>query len=153
MITDALNTIASDVALNTGAAGNYVIGDQIDLQVTANGIGALLGNATLFLVIVAEDTWTSGGAATASFSLLTDADPALGSPTVVATTAVAALASGVSGTVIGILPIPPGFAWERYIGLRQTTGVAAFTGGSINAFLTQSPPARFHYPDDAAVSF
>ena len=31
MITDKLATFADDTALNTGAAGDYVIGDQIDL--------------------------------------------------------------------------------------------------------------------------
>lgn len=153
MITDKLNTIADGTALNTGAAGNYVIGDQIDLQIAANGIGALLGSAALFLVIVADTTATSGGAATASFSLLTDGDSALGSPNVIATTAVWPVASMTAGTVLGIIAIPPGATWERYIGLRQTTAVAAFTGGAINAFLTQSPPARFQYPDNSAIVY
>lgn len=153
MITDKLNTIADATALNTGAAGNYVIGDQIDLLVAANGIGTLLGQAALFLVIVADTTATSAGAATASFSLLTDGDPALGTPNVVATTAVWPVASMTAGTVLGILAIPPGMTWERYIGLRQTTGVAAFTGGAINAFLTQSPPARFHYQNSPSIVY
>lgn len=153
MITDKLLTIADDTALNTGAAGNYVIGDQIDLQVTANGIGALLGQAALYLVIVVEDAATSGGAATATFSLLTDDDPALGSPNVVASSGTLAVANMTAGTLVAVIPVAPGVAWQRYIGLRQTTGTAAFTAGSINAFFTQSPPARHQYPQNAAITY
>lgn len=153
MISDKLLTFADDTALNTGVAGNYVIGDQIDLKVTDRGIGALIGNAALFLVITVEDAATSGGSATASFSLLTDADPAMGSPTVVATTGALAVASMTSGALVTVLAVPVGFAWERYVGLRQTTGTAAFTAGSINAFLTPTPPSRFSYPQNAAISY
>lgn len=153
MISDKLLTFADDTALNTGAAGNYVIGDQIDLGVSARGIGALIGSAALYLVITVEDDATSGGSATTSFSLLTDGDSAMGSPTVVATTPAYAVADMNPGTLLAIIAIPVGYAWERYIGLRQTTGTAAFTGGSINAFLTHTPPARFHYPQNDAISY
>lgn len=153
MITDKLLTIADDTALNTGAAGGYIIGDQIDLQVTQNGIGALLGAAALYLVIVIEDAATSGGAATVAFDLVTDGDPALGSPAVVASSPELPVAQLVSNRIVAIIGVPVGATWERYIGLRQRTGTAAFTGGSINAFFTQSPPARFHYADNPAIQY
>lgn len=153
MISDKLLTFAENTALNTGGAGNYVIGDQIDTEVGARGIGALTGAAALFLVITVTGAATSGGSATASFSLLTDADPAMGSPNVVITTAAIPVASLGAGTLVAVIALPVGFAWERYIGLRQTTGTAAFTGGTIDAFLTSTPPSRFHYPQNSAISY
>lgn len=153
MLSDTLLTFAQNTALNTGAAGNYVIGDQIDTEVAARGIGALTGAAALYLVIAVTAAATSGGSATASFSLLTDGDPAMGSPTVVVTTAAIPVASLVAGTLVVAVALPVGFAWERYVGLRQTTGTAAFTGGSIDAFLTTMPPARHQYPQNSAISY
>lgn len=152
-ISDALATFASDTALNTGAAGNYVIGDQIDLGVATGGLGATLGVAALYLVIAVEDDATSGGAATASFSLLTDDDPAMGSPTVLATTGVFAVADMNPGTLLGIIPLPISTGVLRYLGLRQTTAVAAFTAGSINAYITPTPPYRHAYPQNDAISY
>lgn len=153
MICDKLATFADDTALNTGAAGNYVIGDQIDLGVTARGIGALVGNATLYLVITVEDAATSGGSATAAFSLLTDGDSGMGSPTAVFTTEAVAVAAMTAGKLMAVQALPVGIAWERYIGLRQITGTAAFTAGSVNAFLTTTPPARHSYPQNSAISY
>lgn len=153
MISDALSTLANGTALNTGAAGNYVIGDQIDLGVSARGIGALTGLAALYLVITVDVTATSGGSATASFSLLTDGDPAMGSPNVVFTTPAIPVASLTAGTLVCAVALPVGFAWERYVGLRQTTGTAAFTAGAVTAILTQTPPARFHYPQNSAIDY
>jgi hypothetical protein len=46
-----------------------------------------------------------------------------------------------------VLAVPISDAVERYIGIQQRTGVAAFTAGKINAFLTTTPPARRAYPD------
>lgn len=152
-ISDALATFASDTALNTGAAGDYVIGDQIDLGVAADGLGALVGLSALYLVIVVEDAATSGGAATASFSLLTDTDSALGSPTVLLTTPVYALADMAAGALLAVIALPISLSLERYIGLRQTTAVAAFTGGSINAYLTPTPPFANKYPQNDAISY
>lgn len=153
MISDALNAIANNTALNTGAAGNYVIGDQIDLGVTARGIGANIGAGAVYLVITVDTTATSGGSATASFSLLSSAATDLGTPDVVFTTPAIAVASLTAGTLVCAIALPVGFAWKRYIGLRQTTGTAAFTAGAVSAILTQTPPARFHYPQNSAIDY
>lgn len=153
MISDKLLTLADGTALNTGAAANYVIGDQIDTRVSARGLGAMVGAATLYLVITVDTTATSAGSATASFSLLTDGDSAMGSPTVVFTTPVLPVASLTAGTLVCAMALPVGFAWERYIGLRQTTGTAAFTAGAVSAILTHVPPARFSYPQNDAISY
>lgn len=144
MICDALATFADGVALNTGVAGSYIIGDQIDLRIAAHGIGVL---DNLWLVITVDTTATSGGAATGLFSLVTDTDPALGSPVVIASSAAIPVASLTAGTQVLAVQLPASGSYERYIGIQQTTGTAAFTAGKVNAFLTQTPPARRSYPD------
>lgn len=153
MICDKLLTFADDTALNTGAAGSYIIGDQVDLQVARN-VGAVLGFATLYLVLTVQTTATSAGAATATFDLVTDDNGALASPTVLASTATFAVAGMTAGAVLGVLALPVGGTYERYLGIQQRTGVAAFTAGKINAFLTTTPPFRYAYAqgDGAAIA-
>jgi len=144
MIADSLATFADGTALNTGAAGSYIIGDQIDLRIANHGIGKLDG---LYLVITVDTTATSGGSATGTFSLVTDTDPALGSPVVIASSKAWPVASLTQGTRVLAIELPVGDDYERYIGIQQTTGTAAFTAGKINAFLTNVPPYRRAYPD------
>lgn len=153
MICDKLATFADNTALNTGAAGNYIIGDQIDLQVERN-IGVALGHAQLWLVIKVASDATSGGSATGTFDLVTDDNGSLSSPTVIASTPTYAVADLETGTALAILAVPISDAYQRYIGIRQRTGTAAFTGGSIDAFFTTTPPAYRAYAqgDGAAIS-
>lgn len=138
MITDKLATLADAVALNTGAAGNYTIGDVIDLGAAQQ----LNDPEKLFLVIVMDVTATSGGSATAAFALLTDDNAAMSSPTVVWQGNAVAVASLVAGYRYAVVQIPKGASLERYLGLRQVTGTAAFTAGAVNAFLTHDVPAN-----------
>ena len=148
MICDKLATFADDTALNTGAAGSYIIGDQIDLQV-ARGIGTLIGHAQLWLVVKVQTTATSGGSATLAVNLVTDDNGALSSPTVIASTPAFAVANLTAGTVLAVFALPISSAYERYIGIQQVTGTAAFTAGKIDAFLTTSPPAYRAYAQGA----
>jgi len=147
MITDSLNTFAKSVALNTGAAGNYLVGDVIDLQ-NVRDLGQ--GNP-LYLVIQVDTAATSGGAATASFSLVSDAQAAIatdGSASVHITSPVFAKADMTAGKSILVATLPrEGTAYERYLGILQTTAVAAFTAGKIDAFLTMDPAGWKAYPD------
>jgi hypothetical protein len=135
MISDKLATFADGTSLNTGAAGDYVIGDQVDLGANYQ----LWDVDDLYFVITVDTTATSGGSATLAVSLVTDDNAALASPTKVFTTVATAVASLAAGTVLAKVEIPKGVAWERYIGIVQTTGTAAFTAGKINAFLTMVP--------------
>lgn len=144
MICDKLATFADDTALNTGAAGSYIIGDQLDLQVARN-VAAALGHAQLWLVIKVQTTATSGGAATGTFDLVTDDNSALSSPTVLVSSAAIPVASLTANTVILITALPVGGTFERYLGIQQRTGTAAFTAGKIDAFLTTTPPIRYAY--------
>lgn len=146
MIRDELTTFANGTALNTGAAGSYVLGNTIDLQV-ARDIG---NQAGLYLVIGVATTATSGGSATASFSLVSDAvdPPVPGTATVHTTSPVFAVADMAAGTTLLVVQLPlEGNEYERYLGIVQTTGTAAFTAGAVNAYMTPTPQRNKAYAD------
>lgn len=147
-ILDERTEFCDATALNTGGAGTYLLGDVYDLQVVRD-IGG--GRQSIFLVIQVDTTATSGGSATADFALASDAQAAIatdGSATIHATTGAKAVAALTAGTQF-VLAIPmEGSAYERYLGILQTTATAAFTAGKINAFLTLDPPtSRKTYAD------
>ena len=137
MILDERTQFCDATALNTGAAGTYLVGNQIDLGAVARDIGS---GEQLYLVITVDTLPTSGGSATAQFSLASDASASIatdGSASVHMQTKAFTIAQMAAGTVLAAIPLPmEGVAYERYLGILQTTGTAAFTGGKINAFLT-----------------
>lgn len=145
MIIDTYNQFASATALNTGGAGSYLLGDVIDLGSDGLDLGA--GDA-LYLVIKSETAATSGGSATGKFSLVSDAQAAIatdGSATVHVETGDIAVADMVAGYEALQVRLPAG-TYERYLGILQTTAVAAFTGGTVDAFLTKDISAYKAYP-------
>jgi hypothetical protein len=73
---------------------------------------------------------TSGGAATATFTLVTDDNAALSSPTVLYTSPVFTLANMVKMDLF--VPLPDTDAYERYIAWRIAVGTAVFTGGTLS---------------------
>lgn len=139
MILDSRNEFCDAVALNTGAAGTYLIGSQIDTGL-ANNIGAI---DDLFLVIQVQTGITAAAAGTVSFSLASDDSAAVSTSTStvhITTAAFATSATAIAaGTVLACVALPKGFTYERYLGILQTTGVAAITAGKIDAFLTPNP--------------
>ena len=147
MITDKLNTFALNTAMNTGGAGSYLIGDVIDMQ-NLRDLGQ--GNP-LYLVIQVSTAATSGGSATASFSLVSDAQAAIavnGTATVHVTSPVIPVASLTLGRSILVVALPmEGNTYERFVGILQTTAAAAFTGGTIDAFLTMDVAKWKAYAD------
>lgn len=148
MILDERLEFCDATALNTGAAGSYLLGDVIDLGAAAPGdIGQ---GEPLYLVITVDTLPTSGGSATANFTLASDAQAAIatdGSATVHATTGAQTIANLAAGKKF-VLAVPmEGNVYERYLGILQTTAVAAFTAGKINAFLTLDPTGNKAYPD------
>lgn len=145
MILDKRNEFADAVALNTGAAGTYRVGDVIDLEETGKDLGV---GENLYLVIQVDTTATSGGSATADFKLASDAQAAIatdGSATVHFTTGAIAVANLTAGKLVACVQLPRG-SYERYLGILQTTATAAFTAGKINAFLTHDISAWNAYP-------
>lgn len=136
MILDKRTEFCDATALNTGAAGTYLIGDQIDLG-TARDVGI---GEQLYLVITVDTPPTSGGAATAQFTLASDDTASIatnGTASVHFQTKAFTIAEMTAGAVLAAVALPiEGVAYERFLGILQTTGTAAFTGGKINAFLT-----------------
>ena len=136
MILDERNEFCDATALNTGAPGTYLIGDQIDLG-TARDVG---NGKQLYLVITVDTPPTSAGSAMAQFTLASD-DTAnianIATASVHFQTKAFTIAEMTAGAVLAAVALPPeGGAYERFLGILQTTGIAAFTGGKINAFLT-----------------
>lgn len=136
MILDERTEFCDATALNTGAAGTYLLGDQIDSSVVRD-----LGNGQpIYLVITVDTLPTSGGAATAQFTLASDDSASIatnGTASVHFVTKAFAISEMAAGNVLAAVALPSqGVAYERYLGVLQTTGTAAFTGGKINAFLS-----------------
>ena len=137
MILDERTEICDAVALNTGGAGSYLLGDVIDIGLAGRDLG---NSDPLYLVIQVDTTATSGGSATGTFSLLTDDNDSLSSPAVLVSSKAWAVADMTAGTTLMVVQLPmEGTAYERYLGIRQTTGTAAFTAGKVNAFITHTP--------------
>ncbi len=139
MIIDSRNEFCDATALNTGAAGTYLLGSQIDLGTGDKPIGAM---DELFLVAVVNTTATSGGSATLQLKLASDATAAVatdGSATEHLASPVFPVASLVAGTVLFTTKMPQGFNYERFLGVLQVTGAAAFTAGKVDVFLTPDP--------------
>jgi hypothetical protein len=111
-----------------------------------------LEGSDVYLVIQVDTLPTSVGAATAAFSLASDAQAAIavdGSQSEHFRTKAFALAEMAAGTILAAVKLPRG-SYERYLGVVQTTAVAAFTGGKINAFLTSDPGLYRAYADNVA---
>lgn len=153
MILDDRLEFADALALNTGAAGTYNLGDQIDLRAPTISPNVLvdLESTEMYLVVRVATTATSGGAATLQVRLVSDdtATPSTTTATVHATSAVFALASLTAGATVMITKLPSG-SYERYVGIQQITGTAAFTGGALDAFLTNEPSIWRAYADNVA---
>lgn len=147
MITDRLNTFALATALNTGAAGTYLIGDVIDLT-TARDIGQ--GNE-LYLVVQVDTAANAGANGTLTIKLASDAQAAIatdGSATEHLVSPTFGFAALTAGKRILVAAIPyEGNVYERYLGILQVTGTAAFTAGKIDAFLTMNPSVWKAFPD------
>ena len=155
MILDERTEFADSTALNTGAAGTYNIGDVIDTQGTTIGTANLtrdLGSVDpLWLVIRVAVAATSGGSATGQFRLVSDdsGTPSTTTATVHYTSAAIPVASLTAGATIAVVQLPSG-SYERYLGIQQITGTAAFTAGAIDAFLTNDPAIWRAYADNVA---
>lgn len=138
MIMDSRALFCEATALNTGGAASYLVGDVYDLGAVTNYPG---NSEDTYLVIQVTTSVTSGGAGTYGFALCSDAQAAIsvdGTQTTHFATAQIAKATLVAGYRICSVQLPKG-AYERYLGIVQTTAVAAATAGKITAFLTKNP--------------
>lgn len=153
MLIDDRLELADATALNTGAAGTYNIGDVIDTKSATIDPNTTKDHegSDLFLVVRVATAATSGGAATLQVRLVSDdtATPSTTTATVHATSAAIAVASLTAGSTVMVTRLPSG-SYERYIGIQQITGTAAFTAGAVDAFLTADPGLWRAYGDNVA---
>jgi len=154
MLMDERNEFCDATALNTGGAASYLIGDVIDLDpcAVAPNTTVDLDGSELYLVIQVDTTATSGGSGTYQFHLASDAQAAIavdGTATYHFSTAAIAVATLVAGYRVCAVKLPSG-SYERYLGILQTTAVAAATAGKVNAFLTNDPALWRAYADNVA---
>lgn len=146
MILDKYNEFADAVALSTSGTGRQLVGSQIDTGSVARDLG---NGEPLFLVIQVDTAFTSGGSATVSFELASDASASIAtdaSATVHFATAAIPVASLTAGAVVATVALPMG-SYERYLGILANVGTAALTAGKINAFLTPDVSKWAAYPD------
>lgn len=149
MILDKRNEFCDATTVNTGAAGSYLLGDQIDL----GAAGLDVGNGEPVYLVITVDTGikVASSTGTISFSLVSDDSASIatnGTATVHAVSASFATSTTSdagalkAGNVLLAVPLPmEGTTYERYLGILQTTGTTAISAGKINAFLTRDVQA------------
>lgn len=136
MIMDKRAQFLEATALNTGAAGTYLIGDVYDTGLVNQDIG---NGEDLWLVLLITTAVLSGGAATVQFQFVSDAQAAIavdGSATVHYQTIAIPKATLIIG-YRAIITALPKMTYERFLGMLQITGTAALTAGAATAFLTR----------------
>ncbi len=142
MILDKRTEFCDGTALNTGAAGTYVIGDQVDL-----GVARDIGNGQSLSWEVQVLTGINAAAAgTVTFQLVSADNAALTTNPVVhaqtsafttSTTSGNAGGALAAGTTLAVIDLPQeGPAYKRYLGVRQVTGTSAISAGAVDSFLT-----------------
>lgn len=138
MLLDSLLRLSDTQALTTTAISNNVWDTgPLGGAVPAANAGRLLGSGEeLHLTLACRATFTSGGAPTLTATLESSAAAGLTSPTVHWTSAAnIALATLVNGFWIADgIPLPPG-DYLRFIGIRYTIATAAYTGGTVDAWI------------------
>jgi hypothetical protein len=148
MIIDSLTEFLNATPLNTGAPGNFVLGDQIDLQVPRN----LGGDQALYLTLGVTTGIAAGAAGTVQFALISADNAALTTNPVVHAmtgTFVTGTTSGnagqplAAGRRLAVIQVPDegDVPYKRFVGIRQITGGVAVTAGAVDAFLAENANA------------
>lgn len=147
MILDERTEFADALALSTAGTAAVNIGDVIDLSVARNIAGV---PKPLYLVIQVTTT-VAGASGGVTFALVSDSvNPPLvdGTQTVHWQSKALPTAGLTAGTVVAVVPLPgepP--AYERYLGIQQTSAGSAASAGAVNAFLTAVPKQWKAYAD------
>ena len=126
MLIDSQNEFSDDQTLAI-AVGDQASSNLVDLSVDRD-IGK--GEPVPLLVQITDDA-TSGGAGTLQVLVQSDGDVAFGSPSVLYTSEVIALATLVAGYKFLINFVPR--ANERYVRVLYRIGTADLTGGTVHA--------------------
>lgn len=137
-------SFADAIACNTGAAGTYLLGSQIDIRAVRD-----VGNGEELYLVISVDTGIKLALSTGtiSFSLASDDsafdldehehDP-LHHAGICHQRYSWTRARLLWGMVLAVVALPwEGNAYERYLGILENTGTTAISAGKINAFLTK----------------
>jgi len=109
--------------------------NTIDLTVARN---LSAHNQPMYVVVIVDTTFAGG--TSLQIQVVTDGDAALGSPVVLAQSAVLLPAVLLAGRKPIVIPIgDPADIMERYLGINYNQD-GDFTGGAVTAFLTVDPP-------------
>lgn len=145
-ILDIRSEFCDATALNTGAAGTYLIGSQIDTGAPASKD---FGNVEPMWLVIGVDTAaaSTGGALTVQFKLASDDSAAVhvSTSTVLVASPVFTQAQLIAGFEWAVQL--PGGTSERYLGILQVTAGEAATAGKVNAYLTPNYKKNIAYPD------
>lgn len=155
MILDSRTEFCDAVSLNTGAAGSYLLGNQVDVSLAGVSTSpGHIGAAESIYLVISVDTGiaVAAGTGSLSFRLVSDAQAAILTdgtatehltfgPFGTSTTSGNAGAVLGAGAVLACVELPKTMKYERYLGIIQQTGTTAISAGKINAFLTPDPAA------------
>lgn len=152
MITDLLLTVSGSNTPGSAIDGQAITTtavstNTIDLG-TARDIGEGENLYMVFTVVVGF-----AGTGTITMQVVTDNDPALGSPTVIAATAAIPVASLTAGSQY-IVRIPPQIAslGERYLGAQYTCSASPTTGKFLTQIVLDIQDGRKYYASGFTVA-
>jgi hypothetical protein len=116
----------------TAASTNY-----IDQTAAGDAIGT---GSTMYLVVRVGTAATATGAATVTFDLRTDSDPAFGTETTLFSSGAIGKASLTANTWIVRVALPLGL--KQYSRLYYTVATGPLTAGTFDAFITNALDVR-----------
>lgn len=142
MILSERDIFCDNIALNTGAAGTYLIGDVMA------GIppGLARGTHPLYLYGLMGDAAldSANDTATVAFVLASDASAAIavnGTATEHFRSKTFAVGAGTAaGKLLFVTALPEYPAYEPYLGILQITGTQAVTAGKVKIGISLRPP-------------
>jgi hypothetical protein len=135
------------VSINQAVTATAVSTDAYDLGV-ARDIGA---GDDLEVVIICTQDVTAAGAATVTFSLITDTAANLGTAVDVVASAVIGKAALTAGTEVLRICVPVANL-SRYMGVRYTVATGPLTAGLFTATFNLDRQANRAYPSGVPVS-
>jgi len=157
MILDTNNVFCKNVAVGTGTTTGTLIGDVIDQGQAGQDQPDSTTMGPYLVIEVSVEIITAGSAGVLTFQLASSAAAAMTTPTVHYQTP--PFVTGATGATTGIevgdflfccrLPVSCFIGaghlatskYLRYLGILAVITTTALTAGSINAYLTPSPPS------------
>lgn len=146
MILDDQNRFSNGQVLplpvGTNPADN-AIDTFIALGFNPNTLKDLGNGEGLWLTVVNPTAITGAAGALLRAELVTDDNATNATPSILASPAVIIAGANIpavsipAGTVLLQVRIPNGFNYERFLGVRYVTTVAALLGGTVSAFLSK----------------